>query len=197
MNAIHRMRTVCVTFSAATLLASSIGLVIASHAEFAEPVTRVEAGEVRQQTKDDAAARPTPRPQKYESVVLRGNVVELGPHMLKVLNVPVDADVSKAVVALVTDSGEVHPLVKDVRSRGFWMDKRLRDRPMELHVHKFPGLPFVRVIDTYSFKDGKKFAVDYWCTVCAITTFEPGPCPCCQDEIELRERPVEIVKSGK
>ena len=141
------------------------------------PVALVQ-GESREEsqkpTVDQALKRKSPSP-KYASVVLRGNVVELGPHVLKVFNVPMDDDVGKAVVALVTDSGEVHPIVKDVRSRGFWMDKRLRDRPLELHIHKFPGLPFVRVIDTYSFKNGKKLAVDYWCTVCAITTFEPGP----------------------
>jgi hypothetical protein len=132
----------------------------------------------------------TKRPLRYESIVLRGKVVELGPHVLNAFNVPMDDDAGKAI-ALVTDSGDVHPLVKDVRSRGFWMDKRLRDRPMELHVHKFPGLPFVRLIDVYGFKDGRKFRVDYWCTICAITTYQPGPCPCCQDEIELREVAVE------
>ena len=131
------------------------------------------------------------RQPKYEPVVLRGRVVELGPHVLQAFNVPMDDDAGKSVVALVTASGDVHPLVKDVRSRGFWMDKRLRDRPMELHAHKFPGLPFLRLIDVYSFKDGKKHRVDYWCTICAITTYQPGPCPCCQDEIELRELPVE------
>jgi hypothetical protein len=146
---------------------------------------------------DDGAVKIKPPSSKYESIVLRGKVFELGPHVLKAFNVPMDDDVGKAVVALVTDSGDVHPLVKDVRSRGFWLDKRLRDRSMELHLHKFPGLPFVRVIDTYSFKGGKKYAVDYWCTVCAITTFEPGPCPCCQDAIELRERPVEEIKPGQ
>jgi len=151
----------------------------------------------RSQADQQAKAQAPPKTRKYESVVLRGKVVELGPHLLREFNVPTDDDMGKAIVALVTDSGEVHPLVKDVRSRGFWIDKRLRNRPMELHVHRFPGLPFVRVIDTYSFKDGKKYAVDYWCTVCAITTFEPGPCPCCQDEIELRERPVNASNRGR
>jgi hypothetical protein len=64
-------------------------------------------------------------------------------------------------------------------------------------VHKFPGLPFVRLIDVYSIKEGKKYHVDYWCSVCAITTFEPGPCPCCQEEIQLREVPVDEVKLGR
>jgi len=129
--------------------------------------------------------RQTP---KYESIVVRGKVIELGPYVQQTFQVAMDDDAGKSTLALVTSTGEVHPLVKDLRSRGFWMDKRLRDRPMELHAHRFPGLPFLRLIDVYSLKDGNKYRVDYWCTVCAITTFQPGPCPCCQDEIELREQ---------
>jgi hypothetical protein len=195
MNGFNRMWTFCFRFVLATLVAAAVGLAVASHASFLATLPH-EGSEIGpQKPQDDRPDKPKPQSSKYESIVLRGTVLELGPHLLQAFSVAMDDDLGKAVVALVTDSGEVHPLVKDVRSRGFWMDKRLRDRPMELHVHKFPGLPFVRLIDTYSFKDGKKYAVDYWCTVCAITTFEPGPCPCCQDEIELRERPVGEIKS--
>ena len=195
MTGINQMRTSSFRFVLATLVA--VGLAVAGHPSVPAPLPQANGGEYSQKPKNDEAGKRKPQSPKYESVVLRGKVVELGPHVSQAFNVPMDDDVGKAVVALVTDTGEVHPLVKDVRSRGFWMDKRLRDRPMELHVHKFPGLPFVRLIDTYSFKDGKKFAVDYWCTVCAITTFEPGPCPCCQDAIELRERPVDAIKPGQ
>jgi hypothetical protein len=135
--------------------------------------------------------------RKYELLALRGKVVELGPYLAGRHQVAIDEDAGKEVLVLVTDSGDAHPIVKDVRSRGFWMDERLRDRSMELHVHKFPGVPFVRLMDVYSFKHGKKHRVDYWCTICAITTYQPGPCPCCQDEIELRERPVEEIKPGQ
>jgi hypothetical protein len=139
-----------------------------------------------------AAAEPPSKqePTKPESLVLRGKVVELGPHVMQAFEVPMDDDLGKATLVLVTQSGDLHAIIKDIRSRGFFLDKRLRDRDMELHVHKYPGLPFVRLIEVYSFKDDKKHKVDYWCTVCAISTFEPGPCPCCQEEIELREQPV-------
>ncbi len=191
------LQSSCVRVVLTTIVAGAIGLESARHSALPRLHSPAGTRAESQQTKDDDAAKRKTQKPKYESFVLRGKVVELGPHVLRAFNVPMDDDVGKAVVALVTDSGEVHPLVKDVRSRGFWMDKRLRDRPMELHVHKFPGLPFVRIIDSYSFKDAKKYAVDYWCTVCAITTFEPGPCPCCQDEIELRERPVDDIKPGR
>lgn len=132
----------------------------------------------------------TSEPPKPELVVLRGKVVELGPHLLETFAVPIDEDQGKAAVVLVTDSGEVHPLIKDIRSRGFFLDERIRNRQMELVVHKYARLPFVRVIDVHSYKDGRRHKLDYWCDICAIITFQPGECPCCQGEVELREQAV-------
>jgi hypothetical protein len=174
----------CGITAAGFLVAGSCLVAQGRMASTAEDTTQVES-------KAPIPTTTTPQSAKYESVVLQGKVVELAPYLAARFGVVMDDDAAKLSMALVTEKGDVHPLVKDLRSRGFWMDKRLRDRPMELHVHKFPGLPLVRIIDVYSFKDGKKCRVDYWCTVCAITTFEPGPCPCCQEDIELREKPVE------
>lgn len=38
-------------------------------------------------------------------------------------------------------------------------------------------------------KNGKALTVTYWCDVCAIRTYTPGKCLCCQDETELDLRP--------
>lgn len=40
-------------------------------------------------------------------------------------------------------------------------------------------------------KDGKKFMVTYWCDVCSIRQYEPGPCWCCQRETHLDLRPLD------
>jgi hypothetical protein len=34
-------------------------------------------------------------------------------------------------------------------------------------------------------KDGKKFQITYWCDVCYIRTYTPGPCWCCQKYTDL------------
>jgi hypothetical protein len=181
------------------LLAVVAAVTVVTPALPAKNLSTLFQGEEKLQTAAISSQSNTARrdPAKYESIVLHGKVIELGPYVAERHDVAIDEDAGKVVLVLVTDSGEVHPLVKDVRSRGFWIDKRLRDRPMELRLHKFPGLPFVRLMDVYSFKEGKKYSVDYWCTICAITTYQPGPCPCCQDEIELRERLVDEIKPGQ
>lgn len=37
-------------------------------------------------------------------------------------------------------------------------------------------------------KDGNRYMVTYWCEVCAIRTYAPGICACCQEETELHLR---------
>jgi hypothetical protein len=34
------------------------------------------------------------------------------------------------------------------------------------------------------------YDLHYYCTVCNIESVTPGPCVCCQDEVELKERPL-------
>jgi hypothetical protein len=38
-------------------------------------------------------------------------------------------------------------------------------------------------------KDGKRLMITYWCDVCYIRTYSPGPCWCCQryTDLDLRE----------
>ena len=37
-------------------------------------------------------------------------------------------------------------------------------------------------------KDGKLKMITYWCDVCSIRSYEPGPCWCCQAETVLQLR---------
>lgn len=39
-------------------------------------------------------------------------------------------------------------------------------------------------------QNGKRLFVTYWCAVCAIRTYTPGVCLCCQDQtaLDLREK---------
>jgi hypothetical protein len=37
--------------------------------------------------------------------------------------------------------------------------------------------------------DGKRLLITYWCDVCSIRQYEPGPCWCCQRETALALKP--------
>lgn len=138
------------------------------------------------QSQGDSASKDVRR-------TLRGKVVWLGEAMRERVGVKFDEDTPNPV-ALETEDGPLVPLLKDTRGRAFYQDPRLRDRPMELVVRQWPGVPYVQVVNVYSIKDGKRYTVDYWCDVCAISTYDMRPCPCCQDvfgAMRLREEPVD------
>jgi hypothetical protein len=41
--------------------------------------------------------------------------------------------------------------------------------------------------------DGEKM-ITYWCDVCGIRSYTPGPCVCCQAETELDLRPIDDIR---
>ncbi len=143
-----------------------------------------------------AAAAPEPAAatadsqRQYTTERIQGRVVWMAEAVKKLHGVETDPDFAESLVALQTAEGSLVPILKDARGRGFMMDPRLRDRPLELLVRRYDGLPLVQVITVYTLRDGKTFELDYWCDICAISMYELKECECCQGPIRLRERPV-------
>lgn len=95
-------------------------------------------------------------------------------------------EIEKQVV-LVTEAGELIPILPDWRGRAFFQDKRLRDRKVDLVGYRKPGIPYLQVLIVFTFNDkGERQYTDYWCDVCSIPMYEIKPCDCCQAPIRLR-----------
>lgn len=139
-------------------------------------------------TGDDAASKPHP---PYHNETYRGKVVWLADALERRFQITTDPDVRHSMVALETPEGTIHPIVKDVRGRGFMVDERLRGVDMELYVRRYEGSPMLQVIRVYTLRDGHKYELDYWCDVCAIVMFEKKQCECCQGPNRIRERLVK------
>ncbi len=144
-----------------------------------------------------AASESAQEAANYHTERIRGKVVWLAEAIQRRHGIPTDADAAESMVALETDDGQIIPLLKDARGRGFMLDDRLRNRPMELLVRRYEGLPVVQVITVYTLHDGRKFELDYWCDICAIAMYELKVCECCQGPSRLREREVKETKSGQ
>ena len=43
-------------------------------------------------------------------------------------------------------------------------------------------------------QDGKLKMITYWCDICSIRTYIPGPCMCCQKYTDLDLRPPEDIR---
>src|SRR5688572_6137503 len=119
-------------------------------------------------------------PPVYVSESLRGKVLWTSEALKGRFGIETDADAAEKSVSLLTTDGKVHPIVQDARGRGFLKDARLRNRDMELLVRRYEGSPFIQIIRIYTIKDGRKYALDYWCDICAIIMFELKECECCQ-----------------
>ena len=72
-------------------------------------------------------------------------------------------------------------------------DKRLNGMDMEAHGHFVaPDRFAIDPIHTKAMlvhKDGRLKMITYWCELCAIRTYSPGVCWCCQKEtvLDLRD----------
>ena len=139
-------------------------------------------------TSGSANTAEPPAGVHYETATLRGRIVWQIDALKRKFGVAVDPDAAKSVVCLETPSGDLVPIVKDFRGRGFHLDPKLHDFDWELVVRRYPGSPFVQVVRTYVWKDGKRLEFDYWCDICAIPMYELKECECCQGPIRFRFR---------
>jgi hypothetical protein len=77
----------------------------------------------------------------------------------------------------------------DKATTGVLKDKRLAGEDLEV-IGRFRGLDLF-VVDPihtramFVHKNGQRLMITYWCDVCAIRTYTPGLCWCCQEETEL------------
>src|SRR5690349_3850267 len=110
------------------------------------------------------AADPAPASgEKYETVTLRGRIVWQAEALKRKFDVTVDPDAAKWIVCLETPAGELVPIVKDFRGRGFHIDPKLHEFDWEMSARRYPGSPFVQIVRSYVHKEGKRFEFDYWC----------------------------------
>jgi len=124
--------------------------------------------------------------------ILSGRVVLLT-DALKKRGVKTYAEEIKNQVVLVTAANELVPIVPDWRGRAFYQDERLRDRAVDLLVHRRQGVPWVQVLSIFTFDEqGVRNITDYWCDVCSIPMYEIKECECCQGPIRLRYRPQQL-----
>jgi hypothetical protein len=91
--------------------------------------------------------------------------------------------------ALETDGHKMIRLDGDDATRGVINDKRLAGVEMEARGHfTAPDKFQIDPIHTKAIlvrRDGHLKLVTYWCDVCSIRTYSPGPCWCCQRETTL------------
>ena len=91
--------------------------------------------------------------------------------------------------ALQASDGKLILLSGDPDTVGVLKDERLSNADFEVVGQTTPAGRFdinpIHKRALFSYKDGKRLMVTYWCDVCAIRTYTPGICWCCRQETAL------------
>jgi hypothetical protein len=72
---------------------------------------------------------------------------------------------------------------------GIFLDSRVRSRELQI-TSRLHAKDRLEIIKVKSIVQGRIHDLYYFCEICNITAYVPGPCPCCRNELELRETPL-------
>ncbi len=90
--------------------------------------------------------------------------------------------------------GTVHPLDPSDPRVEILTDPRVNRHPLEVTLWREEGLG--KIIHLHTIQNGQAIEPYYFCFTCNITSHLPGPCWCCQQEFEFKERPVPKPTGG-
>lgn len=135
--------------------------------------------------KREAAKTPT-APREVE---LRGRVVCLVEETNR-LHHAARPDPHQHQWGFKTDGGKHYTLLRTRYSEALFVDPRLREKELILKGRLFPDTRVFDVSRMRSMRNGVVCDLYYYCNVCSIKTIAPGPCLCCQEPVELVEKPV-------
>lgn len=96
---------------------------------------------------------------------------------------------------LKTSGGGAIRLEGDAATRAVLADVRLHGRRLEvlgklLAPDRFEVGP-IHLKSMFVLEGSRRLLISYWCDVCAIRTYAPGKCQCCQEETALELRPAD------
>jgi|SRR5262249_10739326 len=84
--------------------------------------------------------------------------------------------------------GSTYSFVPDDALTAMFTDHRVRQRELQITAwERQKGQ--LELVAVQSLKNGKLYDIYYYCDICNITAYAPGPCPCCRRELEFKEMP--------
>ena len=117
-----------------------------------------------------------------------GKVMSLA-RAFETLKLTTDLPPFESPLALVTESGEILPLLSDEGGRIFYLDPTMQNRQVRLKLQASKNHPFQSVINVEIELDGRWRIPQYYCDVCTIAVRFPQTCLCCQGPMEFRVKP--------
>ena len=139
-----------------------------------------------QPSKATEAKVAVPNPE----IQLRGRIVCLAEEMHRLHQTALPTG-HEHLYGFRTNEGTYYTLLRTRTAEGLFADKRLHERELIVQGRVLPNTQILDAIPVGSVREGRRYELYYWCTVCAIKTVIPGPCMCCQDDVEFVEKPAD------
>jgi hypothetical protein len=117
-------------------------------------------------------------------VTLRGTVIALGEELARAYGAATQGAGPDLQYALRLPDGTLYTFLDNGHYRELIDGGKRKSQPVEVKARQFPKSTILEVI---SFRPLPADALRrvYYCRTCKITTYEPGPCVCCGQEVEL------------
>lgn len=135
-------------------------------------------------------AAPVGYSDQGERIVVKGRVACLNASGHRPNDLAECADPSHGF-GLAASDGEFYKFLQDDPSAAIFTDPLIRQRELQVTARPHPGNR-LEVVQVRSIRDGKLYDIFYFCEVCNITAYAPGPCTCCRQPFEFRETPARV-----
>ena len=89
---------------------------------------------------------------------------------------------------LVDKGAKLHSFDPADSTTAVFTDARVRARDLQVTA-RLNAKRQLEIIKVQSVREGKLYDIYYFCEICNIRAYTPGPCPCCQKELEFKETP--------
>lgn len=89
----------------------------------------------------------------------------------------------------IVQGNERYTFVEGDELAAIFQDQRVRSRELQISA-RLHAKQRLEIIKVKSVVNGRTNDLYYFCEVCNITAYAPGPCPCCRNELEFFEKPL-------
>jgi len=89
---------------------------------------------------------------------------------------------------LMSSDGRRYKFLPTDSSTAMFTDSRVRQRELQITANLLAGNR-LEIVTVQSVRAGKLYDIYYFCELCNVRAYAPGPCPCCRNELEFRETP--------
>lgn len=123
-----------------------------------------------------------------DRVIVRGRVVCLSEE-----GKPLTGDCPDAptLFGFEGNDGKFYKFLPEDTATAMFVDRRVRARELQIVAVARPK-DHLEIIKIQSVREGRLYDLYYFCEVCNITTYAPGLCMCCREEMEFRETPAPL-----